>query len=166
MKIFLGIARQLIFARRALLWYALRSMPIPRQKFREIVFQLVYSSDFSEVEDADMIPFMMQQLMVTKKVMCLALERKKAIESKREEIDQLVAKTATAYNFERITRAEKNILRLTVFELLYDASIPQKVVIAEAIRLARKFATPEGAAFVNAILDTLYQGSKDAFPTR
>jgi transcription antitermination protein NusB len=147
-------------------------MPIPQQKFREIVFQLIYSSDFSKAEEEDMVSFMMGQLSVTKKVMRQAFERKNEIDSKRQELDALIAKTSVAYDFERITRTERNILRLAVFELFYDSSIPSKVAIAEAIRLARKFATPEGAAFVNAILDALYQsrkgnedGSLSPFPT-
>ena len=41
--------------------------------------------------------------------------------------------------------------------MLFDASIPPLVVIAEAIRLTRKFGTPESAQFVNAILDRLYK---------
>lgn len=140
-------------------------MAIPQQKFREIVFQLIYSSDFSEVSDADMTPFLMEQLAVAKSVMRLALERKSEVEAKRDEIDQLIAATSQAYDFERITRTEKNILRLAIFELRYDASIPSKVAIAEAIRLARKFASPQGAAFVNAILDSLYQEDLHATPS-
>ena len=46
-----------------------------------------------------------------------------------------------------------------VFELLFDPLIPPKVAIAEAIRLSRKFNTPESASFVNALLDHLYQES-------
>jgi len=136
-------------------------MPIPQQKFREIVFQLIYSADFSGSSDEDMTSFMMQQLAVTKKVMRDAFERKKEVELKREELDSLVAKASVAYAFERITRTELNIIRLALYELLYDSKVPPKVAIAEAIRLARKFASPEGAAFVNAILDTFYQKKLD-----
>jgi transcription antitermination protein NusB len=135
-------------------------MPIHNQKFREIVFQLIYSADFSGDNDEEMIPFMMQQLAVTKNVMRQAIERKKAVEERKQILDEMIAKTAVAYAFERITRAEKNILRLAAFELFFDPAIPPKVTIAEAIRLTRKFATPEGAAFVNAILDALYHNQK------
>ena len=64
------------------------------------------------------------------------------------------------YDFDRIQTVTKNILRLAVFELFFDPSIPPKVAIAEAIRLSRKFSTPESAAFVNALLDHLYRQSR------
>ena len=46
-----------------------------------------------------------------------------------------------------------------VYELLYDESIPPKVAISEAMRLAKKFGTPESATFVNALLDAIYKSS-------
>jgi N utilization substance protein B len=49
---------------------------------------------------------------------------------------------------------------MSVFELLFDDNIPEKVAIVEAMRLARKFSTKESATFVNAILDVLYKSSK------
>jgi N utilization substance protein B len=48
-------------------------------------------------------------------------------------------------------------LRLGIFEIFFDSEIPAKVAIAEAIRLCRKFGTPESSQFVNAILDGVYK---------
>ncbi len=132
-------------------------MALSQQKFREIVFQVLYSSDFADIRDEDMIPFIMGQLLVTKKAVGLAIQRKQAIQKNLLEIDRQIAEVSEAYAFERIPRIERNILRLGVFELFYDEKIPPKVAMAEAIRLSRKFATPEGATFVNAILDALYR---------
>ena len=131
-------------------------MAIPQAKFREIVFQLLYSFDMAQADDEDMIAMMMPQLEVTKNNILDALVRRKEVQEKFEEIDQLIAQTSESYEFERIPCIERNILRLGIFELLFS-SIPHKVAIAEAIRLTRKFATPEAATFVNAILDKLYQ---------
>lgn len=136
-------------------------MALPQQKFREVVFQLLYSSDFVENEAADVIPFLMHQLKITKKALFLAQERVKLIQAKEKELDALIGATAVSYSFERITRVEKNILRLAIYELEHDSSIPKKVVISEAIRIARKFATPEGSAFVNAILDVIVNGESE-----
>jgi N utilization substance protein B len=132
-------------------------MAIPQQKFREIVFQLIYSADFIDASEEDLTALMMEQLLVTKKVMREATLRKDQVQEKREEIDRLIAETSHQYAFERITRAERNIIRLAFFELLHDPSIPPKVVLAEAVRLTRKFGSPEGGAFVNAIVDEFYR---------
>lgn len=132
-------------------------MALPQQKFREIVFQILYSRDFDPQEIEEMIPFMMHQLKVTKRIMIEAHVRMDQILAKQTEIDSIIRGASHEYSFDRISRVEKTILRLGLFELLFDSSIPPKVAIAEAIRLCRKFGTPESAQFINAILDGVYK---------
>ncbi len=132
-------------------------MALPPQKFREIVFQLLYSQDFTPIDPAESIPFMMHELKVTKRSMLDAHDRINKILEKYPEIDRNIEASSISYSFDRISRVEKTILRIGVFELLFDDAIPGKVAIAEAIRLSRKFGTPESAHFVNAILDDIYK---------
>lgn len=132
-------------------------MALPVQKFREIVFQILYSRDFDATAEIDMIPFMMNELKVTRRSMLEAHARMALIVEKLPEIDALIANRSTEYTFDRISRVERTILRLGIFELLFDDTIPDLVAIAEAIRLCRKFGTPESAQFVNAILDGIYK---------
>lgn len=134
-------------------------MSLPQQKFREIVFQLLYSDDISRPDEEDMIPLLMGELAVTKKSVKTAQERVRAILGKQQEIDTLIKEASVSYAFERIPSVERNILRLGVFELLFDDETPPKVAITEAMRLARKFSSPESATFINAILDNLYKRS-------
>ena len=137
-------------------------MALPVQKFREIVLQILFSRDFEATDDADMVPFMMNELKVTRRAMLDAHQRMASVVEKLPEIDEIITRHSTEYTFERISRVEKTILRLAIFELKYDDSIPELVAIAEAIRLCRKFGTPESAQFVNAILDGIYK--KDVKP--
>ncbi|MGE0669708.1 MAG: transcription antitermination factor NusB [Parachlamydiales bacterium] len=132
-------------------------MTISPQKLREIIFLLLYSTDFGGSTDEEMVPLLMKELCVSKKVMRQAIEAKDAVQAKKGEIDSVITQYSKSYDFERIPRIERNILRLGIFELLHSEQIPAKVAIAEAIRLTRKFATPEAATFVNAIIDALYQ---------
>jgi N utilization substance protein B len=136
-------------------------MPLPPQKFREAVFQILFSSDFGS-EPEEIVPFMMQELQATRKAMLEARGRVDQIIAKLPEIDEIITSASTEYSFERISKAERTVLRLGLFELFSDPSIPPKVVIAEAIRLCRKFGTPESAQFVNAILDGVFK--KNAAP--
>jgi N utilization substance protein B len=136
-------------------------MTLPQQKFREIVLLLLYSHDFSDGDEEDSSALVMQELKVSKKYLLQAQELRRSIESKFEELDQRIKETATSYEFERIPRIERNILRLGAYELLYSPQIPGKVAISEAIRLSRKFASPESATFVNAVLDAIYKKVED-----
>ncbi len=121
-------------------------MALPPQKFREIVFQILFSSDLTE-ETALML---MHELKVTRKAVLEANQMARNVREKLAQIDEKISLCSTDYAFERISNVEKTILRLGFYEL---EKLPPPIVIAEAIRLARKFGTPESAQFVNAILD-------------
>ena len=132
-------------------------MSLPPQKYREIVFQILYSREFPASDAAETALMLMGELKVTKKSVLSANERVEAIEEKRILIDETISLASTEYTFDRISRVEKTVLRLGVYEILHDPAIPPLVAIAEAIRLTRKFGTPESAQFVNAILDQVYK---------
>lgn len=134
-------------------------MSVPQQKFREIVFQALYSYDIGRAKDEDIIELLMKELLVSKKVVREALEKAQNVTAIQEETDRMIAATSASYEFERIQTIERNILRLGIYEMFFDDEVPPKVAIAESIRLARKFGTPESAGFINAILDSLYKAS-------
>lgn len=131
-------------------------MPLPAQKFREVVFQMLYSANFC-FETEEMIPFMMGELRTTRKVIFEAKAKVEQILAKSAEIDALISSFSSEYSFERISRVELTLLRLGLFELLFDPYLDPKIVMAEGVRLCRKFGTPESAQFVHAILDGVYQ---------
>lgn len=135
-------------------------MGIPKQKFREVVFQMLYSCDLGHATDDDLIELLMKELSITRKTCLLALERARDILAIREEIDTMITQATLSYDFNRIQTVERNVLRLGVYELFFDELIPKKVAISEAMRLARKFGSPESARFVNAVLDSLYKISR------
>lgn len=128
-------------------------MALSPQKFREIVFQLIYSEDFAS--DTEVIEMLMGQLAVTKKTLREASVVRDRVFENREAIDEVIGSHSTSYALDRIPRIERNIIRLGIYELLIAKDLPPKVVLAEAIRLSRKFATPEAATFVNAVLDSI-----------
>lgn len=133
-------------------------MGLPIQKLREIIFHLIYCSDFETLNE-DMIPFLMQHHQVTKKSIYMAREVANSLTAYSTEIDQLIRTHSIGYEFERIPKVERNLLRLGVFEMIYSKDIPPKVAISEAVRLARKFATAESAQFVNGVLDAIYKNT-------
>lgn len=130
-------------------------MALSPQKFREIVFQLIYSEDFGG--DAGVVEMLMAQLAVTKRIVREAYALKDKVLEKRQEIDAVISAHSESYDFERIPRVERNVIRLGIYELLFSEDVPPKVAISEAVRLSRKFATAEAATFVNAVLDSVYK---------
>src|SRR5437762_3191551 len=94
-------------------------MALPPQKFREIVFQILFSSGFPGFETGETALMLMHELKVTKKAVLEAETKVKQIEEKLPEIDEKITAFSSNYSFERISRVEKTILRLGLFEILF-----------------------------------------------
>lgn len=81
----------------------------------------------------------------------------KEILSHKDEIDQQIAQCAPEWPVERINKVDLAILRLAIFELLLLKKEPPKVIIDEAIELAKEFGSENSPAFVNGVLGTIYE---------
>jgi N utilization substance protein B len=71
----------------------------------------------------------------------------------RAELDELFSRLSQNWRIERISAVERNVIRLALFELRHTPATPVSVAINEAVELAKRFGTSEGAAFVNGMLD-------------
>lgn len=76
------------------------------------------------------------------------------------EIDAIVQKASRNWRLERMGRVDRNVLRLATYELRFEPEVPAKVVINEAIEVARRFGAAESPAFVNGLLDKIAQEMK------
>ena len=78
-----------------------------------------------------------------------------AASSRGPEIDEHIAAASKNWRIDRMSRVDRNILRLGAAELVAFAAVPVKVVINEAVELAKRFGTAESSAFVNGVLDRI-----------
>jgi len=70
-----------------------------------------------------------------------------------ESIDQLITKYSDNWKISRMSKIDRNILRLAVYEMLYLSNIPHPVTINEAVDIAKKYGTGESGSFINGIID-------------
>ena len=75
--------------------------------------------------------------------------------SKKEAIDNTISEISDGWKLPRIGKEELAILRLGVYEVIYDETIPEKVAINEAVELAKKYCDVSASKFVNALLAKL-----------
>lgn len=73
------------------------------------------------------------------------------------EIDGYITKYATEWPLDQITIVDRNILRIGVYELVFDQDIPSKVAINEAIEIAKTFGGESSGKFVNGVLGAIYK---------
>lgn len=69
-----------------------------------------------------------------------------------EEIDSEIQKYTTGWDINRLVKIDKDILRIAIIELLYTKAAPMKVIVDEALELAKKYSTEDSSAFVNGVL--------------
>ena len=75
------------------------------------------------------------------------------VEQNSQEIDERIRRHAENWRLERMPMIDRNILRLAVYEMLYESSVPKVVIVDEAIELAKKFGSENSGRFVNGLLD-------------
>lgn len=120
-------------------------------KCREAVVQILFALENGG--DESVVELIMGEAKLSKQHARQAYERAVAIWNMREQWDVVIGEASREYAIERIPTVEKNILRYALMEI--GEAQPVARVVTEAVRLARKFSTPEAGAFVHAILHTI-----------
>ena len=82
-----------------------------------------------------------------------------------EEIDGYITKYAPEWPIDQITTTDRNILRVGIYELIYDPDIPSKVAINEAIELGKTFGGESSGKFINGVLGSIYKDTGEKFKT-
>ena len=80
----------------------------------------------------------------------------------REEIDEMIAKNARNFEFNRLSAVDRNVLRIACHEILFRSDIPAPVAINEAIEIAKKYSTEDSGKFVNGVLDNIRKQNSSA----
>lgn len=81
-----------------------------------------------------------------------AIEIAEYFQKNHKEVDDLIQKHAKNWDLQRLVKMDKDILRIAIVELLYIKDAPMKVVVDEALELAKKYSTEDSYSFINGIL--------------
>jgi N utilization substance protein B len=120
-----------------------------RERALQILFQLEFS-DSNEVPDLDQ--FWKGQENQNKEY---AQKLVQGVMTHKKEIDSLIQSYSQNWRVSRMLLIDRNIMRLAVYELLFEEDMAVAVAINEAVELAKKFGSSESAAFINGVLDAL-----------
>ena len=133
-----------------------------RRTARELALKFLYQTEFnSNSPDSELNSFC-DRANVSEEVQNFTQALIKNILFHKKEVDELLEKISANCVPERMAVIDKNILRLGICELLFDPTTPPKVVINEAVEIAKKFGTEESPDFINGILDKVFKDSKVA----
>jgi N utilization substance protein B len=139
------------------------TMPGRRRKARELALQFLYLLEQNGAIDPR--PFeadFWARHPVDDEARAFADSLVQGAKRQQGEIDKRIAECAEHWDLDRMAVVDRNILRLAVYELLFEPGVPGKVAINEAIEIAKKFGTTESSRFINGVLDRIHRELRPA----
>ena len=128
-----------------------------RREIREQVFKMLFRVEFYNQEE------MSEQIALCEDDACSWKEKDKTyifekvekISEKLEEIDAKINEVSEGWKTGRMGKVDLTLIRLAVYEMLYEEDVPAKVAINEAVELAKQYGTENSPSFVNGVLAKL-----------
>ncbi len=132
-----------------------------RRELREHIFKFLFRIEFNDREEMpeqfffEMLKMEAQEERTPKvkdeDAAYISTKSNKIIE-KLDEIDEMINKQAKGWTTQRMGKVDLTILRLAVYEIVFDEDVPTGVAINEAVELAKRFGQEESSGFVNGVL--------------
>ena len=127
-----------------------------RHRSREYALQMLFEWDMTRQEPKHVEQLFWKSAPASESTREFANQLFEGAVARAEASDHLIEKLAANWRIERLAAVDRNILRLAISEFR-SGTAPPKVVIDEAIDLAKKFSSAEAPAFLNGILDAVYK---------
>jgi transcription antitermination factor NusB len=132
-----------------------------RTKARELAMQALYQLDVQGNDILGLLEKFFLESDTDNFVRKLASDWTKGTWDNLKQCDELITASTIKWEFARLSPVDRSILRLSVYQLKFCPDIPPKVIINEAIELAKKFSTDKSPAFVNGVLDAILKKKPD-----
>ena len=123
-----------------------------RTSGREAALQMLFALDAGQTSVDKVIGDYWREFPGDSEGRSYADEMVRGVTSDRDGLDDLLRRASTNWRLERMTRVDRNVLRLAAWELACQADIPAPVVIDEAVSLAKRYGNEHSGAFVNGVL--------------
>jgi len=130
-----------------------------RRRARAAVLQTLYELDFTDHEAKTAIEARFEERNLPEAAKDFARMLVSGVQTYRVYLDSVVGELAPEWPIEQIAAVDRNVLRIAIYELLFEPDIPPKVAINEAVELAKMFGGESSPRFVNGVLGSLV--SKD-----
>jgi len=126
-----------------------------RTKARECALQILYQIDITKDSPDNLLSAFWENKKTESEVRDFATALVKGTVENMQKIDDIITKYASNWKLKRMAVVDRNVLRLSAYELLYREDIPPKVAINEAVDLAKKYGDIDSGKFVNGVLDRI-----------
>ena len=133
-----------------------------RHQAREQVLQILYLMDMASLKSEEALTYFFGKMGSSNAEELYVREMIQGLAEKKAEVDQLIESCSEHWKLSRMPRIDRNILRISTFEMHFRTDIPAPVSIDEAVELGKKYGEEKTAAFVNGLLDRISKEVKKA----
>ena len=126
-----------------------------RRKARRIALQALYEVDSVARRPVAVVERLLAEADLSEENNAFVRELVEGTIRNKEDIDSNIQRFAPAWPVEQIAMVDRNILRLAIFEILFDNKVPVKVAVSEAVELAKTFGSENSARFINGVLGSV-----------
>lgn len=138
-----------------------------RRKSRELALQVLYQIDVGRQNARDGLDLFWRNFEDWGGAREFSERLVEGVCRHKDQIDLVIESYSENWRLQRISKVDKNVLRLAIFELLYCNDIPSRVTMNEAVDLGKKFGSEKSGSFINGILDRVSVSTdKDGPQTR
>ena len=130
-----------------------------RRRARSAVLQTLYELDFTDHDPKSALSARIEDRPLPDSAFNFALSLVLGVHSYKSYLDFVVGELAPEWPIDQIAAVDRNVLRIAIYELLFETQTPPKVAINEAVELAKLFGGESSPRFVNGVLGSLV--SKD-----
>lgn len=131
-----------------------------RKKAREGLVFLMYQSLFDDHINADKIDLFIENFDYNKVQSTYINKGYNNITQHIEEIDSVISKNLKNWSIERMYKLDLSILRVAVYEILFEEETPNEVAVNEAVEIAKTYGTTDSSKLINGILGTILRSRK------
>ena len=129
-----------------------------RHSGREAALQMLFQIEASGVDAERAITLFWRNFEADPEGRLYADELVRGIADATDDLDTKIRAAATNWRIERMTRVDRNLLRLGTWELAHRPDVPRAVILDEAVELAKTYGTEESSAFINGVLAKVADG--------
>jgi transcription antitermination protein NusB len=131
-----------------------------RRQSRIIALQALYEIDSSSHNADTVISSAKKESGLSDEALSFTKELVSGVIENRESIDKAIHKYAPLFPIEQIAAVDRNILRIAIFEILFNNKTPVKVAVNEAVELAKGFGGDNSPKFINGVLGSVISGKE------
>jgi len=127
-----------------------------RRRARELAVQVLFHLEFSPDDPSEVFDLICENFEAPESIREFSKMLVLGVCNKKDRLDWAISQSSKNWRIDRMTRLDRSILRLAVFEMMFVPDVPPKVSLDEAVEIGKIFGSEDSGRYINGVLDHIY----------